>query len=280
MQLNFYRLSSIQLVVGADTVIFGVSVPSDSVITGVRGKVHMIGEEINWKKAALYAVDGYLIGTEDPDTPDSYGEIWDRFVPKAAGWSQNGLEIDTTAQDTLSFYEPGEATLEDIMMLGNLPERVFKHRGFRTVVNNPGGYNFVASDASTFFPVAEIPLDIKKKYGTGKRHSNLIFAGASPLMTDVTTTQKLSVTKEVWAFMKFAGTFLEYAYLALLGEVETGAETPYLDVMQALEEELNPPILEATAGDFDDMVYQVFGAMNVQVTVPGHLNVSSLALQS
>ncbi len=280
MQLNYHRICSINLLVGADTVCFGYSIPSDSVITAMKGEIHFIGEEINWKKAALYAFDGYIINPEDPDAQTGYNTAWERFVPKAVSWSNGVLDLDTESSQTLSFYEPGEATVEDIMDVGSLPERVFKHRGFRTVANNPAGYNFVTSDASTYFPIAVIPIDVKKQYRIHQHESLLLFAGASPLLTDVTVTQKAMVSERTWGYLKFTGDFLHMAYLALIGEVETGAESPYEDIMNDLEDELNPPIIEAVAGDFDDMVYQLFGHLTVQVTVPGEFNVSSLSLQS
>ncbi len=280
MQLNYHRIASINLLVGADTVVFGCSIPSDSVITSMRGEVHFIGEEINWKKAALYALDGYIIFPEDPDAGTGYDSAWERFVPKAIGWANGGLDLDTESSNSVSFYEPGQATVEDIMDLGSVPERVFKHRGFRTVANNPAGYNFVASDLSTYFPIAVIPINVKKQYRVHQHESMLLFAGASPLVTDVTVSQKAMVTERTWGYLKYTADYLHMAFLALTGEVETGAESPYEDIMNDLENELNPPIIEAVAGDFDDMVYQLFGHLTVQVTVPGNFNVSSLSLQS
>lgn len=280
MQLNFNRMSSILLQVGADTVLMGCSIPSDSVITSIKGKAHFIGEELNWKKASIYAMDAYVIGVEDPDLASGFDNLWDRFVPKAIGWATGGMDLDDTGVDTLSFFEPGEATVTDIMDLGTLPERVFKHRGFRTVVNNPAGYNFVASDASTYFPVAEVKINVTKKYRVSQQESVLLFGCASPLLTDVTVTQFSSAGEEVWAYMKYAADFLTQAYLALIGDIETGAESPFEDIMNDLELQLNPAIVEAVAGQFDDMVYTVFGMMNVQVTVPGHINTSSLSLAS
>lgn len=280
MQLNYSRMASIQLVVGADTVIFGMSIPSDSVITSMKGEVHFIGEEINWKKACLYGLDGYIISVEDPDSPFAYDTFWDRFVPKAIGWGEGGMDLDNNTQNTLSFYEPGEATVEDIMDLGDQPERVFKHRGMRTVVNNPAGYNFVASDASTFFPVAAVPINVTKKYRIAQRESVLLFGAASPLLTDVTTSQKSSVGEETWAYLKYAADYLSDAFLSLIGDIEAGAESPYINILDDIEEELLPAIIEATAGDFDDMVYQIFGKLNVQATVVGRINTSSLSLAS
>lgn len=268
------------LVVGGDTVIFGMSIPSDSVVTSMRGFCHFIGEEINWKKAALYGLDGYLLATGDPDTPKTYDALWDRFIPKAIGWAQGGFDLDTAGQDSISFYEPGQATVEDIMDLGDLPERVYSHRGFRTVVNNPAGYNFVTADASTYFPVAEVPINVKKQYRVGQKESVLLFAGASPLLTDVTVTQKSSVGEEVWAYLKYAGSFLEDAFLSLIGDIEAGAESPYIEILDGIEEELLPAIIEAVGGDFDDMVYKVFGQLSAQVTVVGDIDISSLSLKS
>ncbi len=268
------------LLVGGDTVVFGMSIPSDSVVTSQRGFVHFIGEEINWQKAALYALDGYLMNVTDPDTPKPYDQMWDRFVPKAVGWAQAGMDLDTNTQNTVSFYEPGEATVEDIMDLGELPERVFMHRGFRTVVNNPMGYNFVASDASTYFPVAEVPINVKRQYRVGQQESVLLYGAGSPLLTDVTVTQKSTLGEEVWAYMKYAGSFLEDAFLSLIGDIEVGAESPYIQILDGIEEELLPAIIEAVAGDFDDMVYQLFGQLNAQVTVVGDIDISSLSLKS
>lgn len=273
-------MAAINLQVGADTVIFGFSIPSDSVVTSMRGKAHFIGEEINWKKAAIYGMDAYLMGLDDPDSTDTYNALWDKFVPKAIGWANGGLELDTVSQQTTPFFEPGEATVEDILDLGDIPERVFQHRGFRTIVNNPVGYNFVASDASTYFPAAEVMIDVKKKYRVPQRESVLLFACASPLLTDVTVTSKSTVQTETWAYLKYAGTFLKEAFIALIGDIEAGAESPYENVMNDLEEELLPAILEVTAGDFDDMVYKVFGMLNVQVTVKGEFDISSLSLKS
>lgn len=261
--------------------ICGISVPSDSVLTSVKGSVHMIGEEIQFKKAAVYALDGYMIGVEDADSPVVYDNIWDRFVPKAIGWAQGGLDIDTAGIDTLSFYEPGQATVEDIVDVGSTPERIFQHRGLRTVVNNPAGYNFVASNASTYFPVAEIPVNVTKKYRSNKDRENVVlFAASSPLLTDVTVTQKSSVSEETWAYLKYGADFLHQAYLSLIGDIEAGAESPFINILDDLEEELTPAVVEATAGDFDDMVFQIFAKMTFQVTVPGNFNVSSLSLQS
>lgn len=259
--------------------LFGMSLPGDAVVSSQKGSVSLIGEEINWKKAALYGVDGYIIAVEDPDDAQTYTSLWDRFVPKAIGWGLAGMDLDTAAQNTLSFYEPGQATVEDILDIGTLPQRVFKHRGMRTVVNNPVGYNFVTSDASTYFPSAMIPINVNKKYHT-MHESVLLYGAASPLLTDVTVTEKSSATEEVWAYLKYTADFLHSAYLGLIGDIEAGAESPYENVMNDLEEELLPAILEVSAGDFDDMAYKAFCKFNAQVTVPGRFNVSSLSLAS
>ncbi len=123
------RMSQVTTVAAADQVLFGVSLPSDSVVHDIRAKVHLIGNSpgVAWGLAHMYAIEGWILPVLDPDVGDDYDDIWDALVPKDT--DVQTLDLDTAALDTSGFYEPGEADWSSLFDVGLRPERLY-HRQY------------------------------------------------------------------------------------------------------------------------------------------------------
>lgn len=271
------RMSQVRAGPGNDTVMFGVSLPSDTVVHDIRVKVQVM--DIAFKAqliAAVYAVEGWILPVLDPDAAASHDTIWDALVPKDT--DTDTLDLDTGASDTSPFSEPGEADFTTIMDVGLRPQRLYHRQRLLSMATRGV---VVTRDPSTPFDFEWVPMDsfvvhIGRRLRV-RQPSVLIFAVGSPDMDDTNITPETVLAEAQWVQMKYIRHVLDRALLHQMGVVESGAETPWEEASALLRVILEPNPLEQNAGMFGATTWQVFTEAMVDLSVVGELGKQALS---
>ncbi len=253
---------------GSDDVLAGVWLPANTRVNGASGYVGARTAKAPIGTAAMAAVEGWVLPVDDPDATATMEVHWDTHVPKDTG--VDVLDLDTVAQDTAPFFEPGEVFWESLFDIGVQPRRVFHHHWMSSAEKNSLAIN---RDPETpflyeFIPGKTFPI------GTGPFKvigpSLLVFGGAAPSMNATSTSAALApLAEEDWGQIQFIDHVLERAQLHLLGLFEAGAETPFEEASALLRSYLDPPVLEETGGYFLSDTWNMAGELIVDLTVEG-----------
>lgn len=255
---------------GGDDVLAGVWLPAKTRVNSVRGYVSCRATKQAIGVATMSAVEGWVLPVDDPDATATMEVHWDTHVPKDR--FDDVLDLDTVAQDTGSFFEPGEIYWESVFDIGVQPRRLFHHHWMSTAGHNSLSIN---RDPETPFLYEFIPGKTLA-IGTGpfmvREPSLLVFGGAGPDMDRTSPSVAIApLAEEDWGQLQFIDHVLERAQLHLLGLFEAGAETPFEEASALLRSYLDPDVLEETAGIFLPVAWNMLGEMQVDLTVQGSL---------
>lgn len=279
IRLTARRTGQADIQPGGDTVLFGLTLPSDTILHAVRGTMAFGGSSELARGVAVYqAVEGYVFPLADPDAAEGFESIWDKMVPKDT--DVLSMDLDTQAQDTTPFFEPGEADWSALLDLGFRPERIYhRHRLF--TYGSPYAAHRFQDNQSPFankWTVGDYwNLSVTPRIRV-TRPSVVIFAMASPSLDDTIATVESALTEPEMGQVKYIGHVLERAMLSLFGVVEAGAETPWEEATKLLQKHLDPDVFEATATRWGTETYNVFWEMVFQMSVPGKLGTTSVNL--
>lgn len=271
--MRFFRHSLGQVVAaaGADIVVGGVLLPSESVLNNVWGDVHAVSLiSMDFDRAVLYGCSGYVLPVEDPNATNAFDTIWDTMVPKDTDFAAGALDLDAESANTSPEFEPGEPNINRLMDLqvNDQDLRWFHRRKMLSFATRPTGFDS-GDTPKSFIPADNFRVRSRKNI-EADYHSAALLGFSSPGMDDVTTTSWVSAADSVhWMQLKYLDVTLEQAFMQLAGLVETGAETPWEEAAALLEDLLEPTVVEITAGDFTAPSWNVFAALTFDVTVPG-----------
>lgn len=273
------RISQLGIGPGTDRVLWGVSLPSDTVIHDITARVQLAtGGLINGTTDILaYAAEAWILPVLDPDAGATFDAIFDALVPKDT--DVQTIDLDTVAADATPFYEPGEADWSKALDIGLIPEKLWHRHRFLTS----------ASPMSVVFKDTETPFDpqwIARDNFTmhiGRRlrvrqPSVLVMAFASPSMDDTTTTVPTALLEDEWGRVKYAEEMLKQAHMDLIGLTEGGAETPWEEATDLLQRHLMPDMFEPSADVFDAATYQVVTEAVIDHSVVGELGKAQLSI--
>lgn len=252
------RLSYHFVGAGADEVVAGISLPSDSVINDIRVRIKLSSTTImSWDQAAMYAVEGWILPVLDPDSASTHDAIWDQLVPKDT--DVQTLDLDTGASAGSPFYEPGEAEWSSMLDIGLRPERLYhRHR----LLHVTDGASLVFQDNQSPFAQKwnvgdSFDINIKRRLRV-RQPSVLVFGFASPNLDDTTATVESILAESEWGQVKYIQNVLERALLHLAGVVEAGAETPWEEASTLLQKHADPDVFEDSANKFTALAYDVY----------------------
>lgn len=277
--MRFYRhtLAQVLVAAGADAVIGGADIPSESSLNNVWGDVHVVAiGHIEEDKAVIYGVDGKVLHVPDPDTPGTYDQIWDLIVPKDQDFAAGALDLDIDSGAGPAF-EPGEPNIERLMDMSEIIDQndFFKRRKMISMASRPVA--FVDGTPDNYLPTDQFSVRSRKKIFVDL-WSVAVLAVSSPSMDDVTTTSFVALNTEAELMqIKYLEMTLEQAWMQLVGLVEAGAETPWEDAATLVEQVLEPTVVEITAGDFAAPAWNVFANLTWEVQVPGRRNFSNVS---
>ncbi len=257
---------------GQDKVLFGISLPGDSVINNIRAKIHCHESSAGLAafQSVRYAVEGWILPVLDPDSATTFDNIWDALVPKDTDVLT--LDLDTVAGDGTPFFEPGEVDWSDVFDVGLRPERIYHRQRLLSFVN---GASFKFQDNQTPFAMRwsagdYFEINIARRLAV-RQPSVLVFGFAAPALDDTTTTLEAALAEAEWAQVKYMEHVLERAMLHVLGVVESGAETPWEEATALIQKHLDPDVREDTAGRFSGGQWEALFEMMVDHSVVGTL---------
>lgn len=262
---------------GTDRVIAGMSLPSGSTLNNVNIRVDLWGTQNRAVTDSLfYAVEGWLIPVLDPDAASPYDTIWDALVPKDTDIEV--MDLDTGAGDATPFYEPGEPDFSQMMDVGLRPERVFHQNSFMTVAN--GSIATFQDNQTPFAPVwvpgTTVNIRLGKKYRV-LQPTVLLFALASPVLDDTTTTLDAAAAEAEWGQVKYIGHVLERAMLHLFGVVEASTDAPWEEATVLLKKHLEPDPIELVAGELSNVAWHFLAKAMFDHSVEGELGQKSIS---
>jgi len=271
------RRTLAQRSIGANTddVIAACPIPAGGVLNSVFLETHVVaGAAISQLRMALYGVSGFVIPVPDQDAALAYETAWDQLVPKDEAHLAE-LDSDTATADTTPEFEPGEIDLNNLFdMVGLTPRQIFRRRKYLSTANSllPVGGTLV----DTFRPVDLFTTKVKKPVRCSMA-SYALFALSSPEMDKTTTSVWQVPTEDQWAILQYMDIFIEQMFMASLGLIEAGAESPYEEAEAFISEMLEDLVLEETANSFEAVTWTTFCRATFDITVPGRPQLKTLS---
>ncbi len=271
-----------QVLIGADldTVLVGIDLPASCTLKNVQITVDMVGTSVAKERenAIGYAAAAYIIAVEDPSIRVDYDVLWDRFVPKYT--DLDVIDLDTTTAVTTPFWEPGEASFEDVFDMGNRPQKVFGRKK-QMNFSDPGSSGLKFQPSETPFEPQWFGSDrfvMRMNRGVRVRNpSVLLLAVASPAFDDTVTARSV-LTEAQWGQIQYAEATLERALMNQLVLQEAGAETPWEEASDTLRQYLAPNVFEVTAGAFVTEGWNSFTQAQWTLQVPGKMEFDRIDL--
>lgn len=274
------RKSQVVAASQTDTVLFGVSLPSDSVIHDIKIKMEILSanaaQEVDSISVFPWAMEAWILPIDDPDATADFDDIWDTMVPKDTDVQTMDLDQETAVVSV--FYEPGEVDWKKVFDVGIRPQMLM-HRHGDLSINNTEGIVFIDSQ-TPFEPKWQPGLNLRwrdpKRYRI-KEPSVMLIGVGIPTYDDQTTTVEAPLAENEWGRVKYMGDTVKMAMMDVLGLIETGAETPWEDATDLLQRHLEPDILEVTSGFYGSSTLTFHGELIVDHSVVGELGVSSIS---
>ncbi len=262
----------------ADTVIFGIPIPGQSTMTGAWGEVHVMNNGLlDVSNVAMYRCDGWLLPVVKPDTSITYDVLHDYMVPKDQDYAQAVagtvlVDYDSDTANTAEYGAYGDMNLEELFQVGIRPEHVFARQVLMSAVSHARNTIEVTAPSYEWFGGDVFKIRLKKKLYCPEP-SILLFAISK--IEGEEGVQHSTPVQQNWAKMKYAGDYLSQALLAVLGNVEAGAESPYEDLFSLLEYWLEPEAVGAAGAEAAVSMY-VSGKFTAQIRIPGSMDMKSI----
>lgn len=265
------RTSKITVQTTVDKVLFGVSLPSDTVIHDIRLKMSCLaGTILTTSQICAYAVEAWILPVQDPDTALTYELMWDQLVPKDT--DNTVLDLDTHGTDTSPMWEPGMVDFGQMFDIGLRPERIYhRHRFLDQVTGSIGLMDNAAPPTALNWQPGDRWSWRHRKRLRIRQPSALVFGFASPTGTDTLDDTGSILTEPEWFQVKYINHTLERAMLSMFGLTESGAETPFEEATVLLAKYLDPDFIEDTAGQFLAPPWEVLSELGIDLSVPGDM---------
>lgn len=260
-----------------DEVVADYPLPAGCTLQNVALGMKMIGpDDTLVTSGVMYGVAGYVVPMLDPEGGVAVDTIWDQLVPKDVAEGAGVFDLDTGATDTTPEFNWGEVDWTQVFgVAGNSPVEIFRRRKLITFADVAVGYFRVDSAPDLYVPLDRFQTMINRRVRAAK-HSYVLFGFSSPDLTQTSATLPTTINEQEWVMMTYMETFLEYAFVNLMGQVEAGAESPYEEASAFVAELLERTALEESSNAFTPVQWLVFTQATFVVDVPGRLKVGTL----
>jgi len=283
MQLQMRRYGTVNPGPGADAVLWSWPLTKESVLNQMQGEVHMITQEdMSTLEVSMYGAEGWIVQSDSAADFQQQDAMWDASVPKD---DSSADLLDTSfAANVISMMEVGEinvAQLFDQELLG--PERFFQREKILSYATFPSG--FKAGTPNTYIPGDVFPVNIGKRY-KATRQSGVLFGIGSPDFAAASDPHvvpqlgSLATAQSMYA-LRFLENYLDSAMVSLIGLTEAGADTPYdeiLDFVQELLEKINSG--GGGSSQFEPVTWTAAGVATAGIQVPGRIQHTSIGPDS
>jgi len=272
------RRGMYDVTVGTDTVIGGITLPSDTVVRDVRATFDILDSGAGFlakNVGIMYGIEGYILPLLDPDSAIEFNVLWDNLVPKDT--DTETIDLDTGAADTTPFFEPGEIDWSKVLDVGLRPRKIYSRYKLMTFNNAAQhGQDEETPFAAQWVGGDRVHVRIRRSLHVSQP-SVLLFAFASPAVDDTTTTPETALTEPNLSQVKYMEETLERAHLTLIGLTEAGAETPFVEAGALIKTHLEPDMFEQTSGRYFPVAYRVFTEMMIGHSVRGRFGTTTLS---
>ena len=253
---------------GTDEVLVGWSLPSDTIVHSVRGRV---SAQSSVSQALLESficmVEGYVLPVLDVDAEVSFDTLWDNLVPKDTDVQL--MDLDTAAADTTAFSEPGEIDWASLLDVGLRPKKVYGRENLVTFPTSPTGFNITSADVLKYVPAATFNLGLDTGPFRVSQPSVLLFALGSPVMDDTTTVVEKAAKEDEWGRHKYITQVVQDAMKVLFGLTQAGAEVPWQNAIDLIQKLLEPDVMEETVGSWGSAAWVSFSNAVMTYSVRG-----------
>lgn len=270
------RLAMRTIAIGSDQIVAAFPIPRGGTLNSLFLDTHLIaqdGASLATHQMAVYSIAAYVVPVPDPDAQLTFEAAWDRLVPKdTAVLSQ--IDLDTTAADTNPESEPGEVDLSQLFnMTGLNPRKIFARHKYLTYANSMGAVGGAALD--NWHPADHFTTTIRRKVRCSM-YSYALVAVSSPFMAAHVTAVWDSPTEAEWGILQYLDVFIEQMFIASLGLLESGAESPYEEAEQFIHELLEDSLVEDTTDAFHPLIWNAFCRSTFDISVPGRPQLKTL----
>lgn len=272
MRLIGRRMSQVAVSAGTDQVFTSYPLPAGGRLNGVDLRCHVLGPEgLEFQQACMYGMSGFVVPVPDPDGATVLNTLWDQLIPKDVDATSGVMDLDTGASDVTPEFEMGEPDWSGVFNLTSLsPQQIFKRRKLLTTLNGMVNYEVVGAAADLWVPGDQFSTRIKRNV-TVEMPSMVLFGFSSPSLDDTNQTAFVIPTEIQWTLLQYLEITLENAFMSLIGLVEAGAETPFVDSATFVASLIEDDVFEGTTGAFASLLWTVFTQATFDVSVPGAL---------
>lgn len=257
----------------SDRVFAAIAIPPGGVFHAADITLKIHGAETPIAQTKLLGIDGYIVPVHDIDAGDLYDTVWDLQVPKSAeGVDTLDLDVETTDSDP--DFEMGEIDWNAVFGFEHGNQRIHKSRYTFTAADYPAGLGTTGS-FTHYLPTKKIRIKVRSG-GRAEVPSLVMFALSSPVLDRTTATNLTMPTDQEWLQLQLLRDTATDALKQLIGLIETGAETPYVEAAAFLSKTLAPDPFEETAAEFASTTWQVLAQARFVMSVPGELSVGRL----
>lgn len=260
------RLSHKIVAAGTDSVLVSYPVPNGGSLNNIHLECHILGPEaVEFQQVCMYGLSIFALPQVDPDNAAVIDTMWDTMVPKDA---DTGPDLDRGGAATAPEFEMGEPDWSGVFEVGGTDVvEIFRRRKMLSTLNSMVNYEVASAAADLWVPGDLVKAHIGRKVRANTQ--TIIAVGlSSPSLDETNQTGETAPTEQEWMLLQFLDLTLEQAFISLIGLVETGAETPYVESADFIRELLEADVFEATAGAFAPVTWNVFTRATFDISTP------------
>lgn len=265
MLLQRDRFAYDTVLAGTDEALCAWSVPAETTVLSVKGTVLMTGlTDLGHARRASYAMDGWMLELPDDLMETAISTVYDALVPKYV--ASLSFDFEDEVADTSPGFEPGEIR-NDLLGMVDQPDHIYQRRKILGFPNTKGYHETVPGSSWAFVPSDHYSISrVGRRTADGM--SAVIFGCSSPENDGLSSETKLfpnfgGTARSEWLWLKFLPQLLDKAIVEMLGLTETGAETPYENLLDLLEFEISSAnVLNIT--HLSDMTWDVYMAATMK----------------
>lgn len=274
MQLYMRRWGSDLVTAGADAAIIAWPIPNKCTLNYLKGEFHLlINTALALTNAVVYGCEGWILQSETSSDFGAMNTLWDKFVPK----DNDTIDLDdAVTADTNTMIELSRVNVAQVLdqEIGG-PERIFKRNKLITGINS---FNNLLTTSVTYLGNDFFTYDISKKYRV-RQDSGILFGVGSPDMAAVGAQDDVIPStsgnnRDNFFMLKHLEDFLDYAMIEATAFTETGAESPYEDIMTFLVTLLES--VNENTSLFTASSWNVWGKGMAGIETPGRMSHTSL----
>lgn len=279
-RLLMRRMSQVEIPAERDRVLFGCSLPANSVVHGVSAQLELLGPvQVAYLRAYNYAVETWILPVLDPDSGAALDAVFDTMVPKDS--DIDAIDLDTSAAGDGSFYEPGEIDWTQVFDVGVEGKRLTALTQMITAASKRSVVIQAPTDNTQMVWTAMDTQNVRWSAGDGgfrvKDPSVLVCAFGNPAADDVTAVAETILAETEWARVQYISDMLTHAYYQLSGITGAVGASPWQEATDLIQKVIDPDVYADTSGFWSGARWNVLSKARIDMSVEGKLKIGILS---